>query len=172
MAAPLRHTRYAIERAVELLRDEYGVESALLHGGGSTIYGLGAPPGEAAWNIAIQRPYAAAGDTLLTIPLRDRAVSVSAPHGKWFEQQGRRYGHILDPRSGYPAAGSVVAVVATASATESDALSTGLLVLGEAGIATIRAYRPDAIVLVGTHEEAGELKVFQDGPIDAAAQSA
>ena len=156
---------YAIERAVELLRDEYEIDSALIHGGTSTIYAIGAPPGAEAWNVAIQRPYAAAGETVLTLPLRDRAVSVSAPHGKWFEQEGRRYGHILDPRTGYPAAGSVLAVVATDSATESDALSTALLVLGEPGMATVRALRPDAFVLLGSHEESGSLNILQDGPL-------
>jgi thiamine biosynthesis lipoprotein len=160
---------FAIERAVELLRDEYEIDSALLHGGTSTIYGLGAPPGEAAWNVAIQRPYAPSGEAVLTIPLRDRAVSLSAPHGKWFEQDGKRYGHVLDPRIGYPAAGSVLAAVATASATESDALSTALLVLGEAGMADIRLLRPDAFVLVGVHEEAGGLHFVQDGPLTTAA---
>jgi FAD:protein FMN transferase len=155
---------YAIERAVELLRDEYEIESALIHGGTSTIYALGAPPGGSAWNVAIQRPFADAGESVVTLPLRDRAVSVSAPHGKWFEHDGRRFGHVLDPRTGAPVAGSVLSVVATASATESDALSTALLVLGEPGIATIRALRPDAFVLVGTHEERGGLNLVQDGP--------
>ena len=155
---------YAIERAVELLRDEYEIESALLHGGGSTFYGLGAPPGEEAWNVAIQRPNAGPGDTVCTIALRDRAVSVSAPHGKWFEQGGRRYGHVLDPRTAYPAAGSLIAVVATASATDSDALSTALLVLGAEGIPLVRATRPDAYVLVGAYEQDGQMTLTEDGP--------
>jgi len=155
---------YAIERAVELLRDEYEIESALIHGGTSTIYGLGSPPGCNTWNVAIQRPYAPPGDSVMMLSLRDRAVSVSAPHGKWFEQDGRRYGHILDPRTGYPAAGSMLAVVATNSAAESDALSTALLVLGEAGISIVRSFRPDAFVLVGTHERDGELSFSKDGP--------
>jgi len=156
---------YAIERAIALLRDEYEIDCALLHGGTSTIYGLGAPPGADAWNVAIQRPYSSAGDSVLTIPLRNRAVSVSAPHGKWFEQDGRKYGHVLDPRTGYPAAGSVLAVVAAESATESDALSTALLVLGEEGISIVRALRPDAFVLIGTHEASEGLRVLQDGPL-------
>lgn len=155
---------YAIERAVALLREEYEIDRALIHGGTSTVYGLGAPPGADAWTIAVQRPYAAPGEAVLTMDLRDRAVSVSAPHGKWFEQGGKRYGHVLDPRTGYPAAGSVLAVVATASATDSDALSTALLVLGESGMSLIRSLRPDAFVLVGTHEEEGGLQLVQQGP--------
>lgn len=156
---------YAIERAVALLREEFEIESALLHGGTSTIYGLGAPPNADSWSIGIQRPSAQAGESVMTIPLRDRAVSVSAPHGKWFEQNGKRYGHVLDPRTGYPTAGSMLAVVATDSATESDALSTALLVLGEPGIPTIRGIRPDAFVLVASHEVGGGLHLVQEGPL-------
>jgi len=145
---------YAIERAVELLREEFEIHSALLHGGTSTIYALGAPPGEEAWPVAVRRPYGGEDDTITTIPLRDRALSVSAPHNKSFEHGGRRYGHVLDPRTGSPQAGSVVAAVATESATESDALSTALLVLGAPGIPLIRAIRPTAMALVGTYEGA------------------
>jgi thiamine biosynthesis lipoprotein len=156
---------YAIDRAVELMRDEFEIRSALIHGGASTIYAIGSPPEEPAWHVAVQRPYAAAGDSVISVPLRDRAVSVSAPHGKWFEQDGKRYGHVLDPRTGYPAAGSVLAVVVTESATESDALSTALLVLGEPGIPTIRAFRPNSFVLIGSHEENDELNFVQIGPL-------
>lgn len=154
---------YAIERAVELLREEFGIESALIHGGTSTIFALGVQPDGSDWKVAVQRPNAAPGETVLNLPLRDRAVSVSAPHGKWFQQDGKRYGHVLDPRTGYPAAGSVLAVVATGSATESDALSTALLVLGEPGIQLIRNLRPDCFALVGSHEEHGVLHIAQDG---------
>ncbi len=156
---------YAIDRAIEILRDEYDVEIALLHGGTSTVYGLGAPREAEAWNVGIQRPGAPDGEIVVTLPLRDRAVSVSAPHGKWFEQDGRRYGHVLDPRTAYPVAGSVLAVVATSSATDSDALSTALLVLGEAGIPTVKALVPDAFVLVGSHEEGGSLRTVTDPSI-------
>jgi len=158
---------FAIERAVELLRDEFGIKSALFHGGTSTIYALGAPPNASAWTVAVQRPYAPARDAAINMSLCNRAVSVSAPHGKWFQQDGRRYGHVLDPRTGYPAAGSVLAVVATESATESDALSTALLVLGEPGIAPIRALRPDCFALVGSHEENDALHIVQEGPANS-----
>ena len=153
---------YAIDRAVDILRDEQEISSALLHGGGSTFYGLGAPPGANAWHIAIQRPNALHGESAHAVSLRDRAVSVSAPHGKWFEHEGKRYGHVLDPRTGCPAAGSVLAAVATSSATESDALSTALLVLGEPGIDRIREYCPDAFLLLQTHERADVIHTDQD----------
>jgi thiamine biosynthesis lipoprotein len=147
---------YALGRAAELLR-EAGVTSALLHGGTSTVYGLGHPPDQEAWQIAIEppprggtrptatRPRAAGrptavgspgcgADTLDTIPLRDEALSVSAVWGKSFKAEERTFGHVLDPRSGQPVAGTLLAAVVLPSATETDALSTALLVLGKPGL--------------------------------------
>ena len=148
---------YAIECAVEVLRDN-GVASALIHGGTSTVYALGAPPGGDGWTVAIAGsqirgdrdrritdpggwvrdnmsrtnggPTACPGPTKSVI-LRDLSLSVSAPHGRFFEHDGRRYGHVIDPRTGEPAEGALLAAVVGPSPTETDALSTALLVLGE-----------------------------------------
>ena len=115
---------YAVERAAEVLR-EAGVTSALLHGGTSTVQAIGQPPGEEFWKIAIETPSPAA-DTppklLATVPLRDQAMSVSGVWGNSFEVGGRTYGHIIDPRTGEPALGTVLAAVVLPSATEMDAL--------------------------------------------------
>src|SRR5438309_521284 len=70
---------------------------------------------------------------LAVIPLIDEALSVSAVWGKSFAAGDRVYGHVIDPRKGEPVDGAVLAVVALPSATESDALSTALLVLGSEG---------------------------------------
>ena len=143
---------YAIERAVDLLR-EAGVESALLHGGTSTVYGLGHPPGASAWNIEIPDPrrietFAAAlslnsgtetpatertaerGTPFATVALRDASLSVSAVWGKSFKAEGKELGHVIDPRTGEPTANAILSAVVLASATETDALSTALLALG------------------------------------------
>jgi thiamine biosynthesis lipoprotein len=143
---------YAIDRAVELLR-EAGMTSAFIHGGTSTAYGLGLTPNGTPWQVAVDwppRPFEAAkmqngaksGDeekakedraTLATIPLRDDALSVSAPSGKSFRAGGETYGHVIDPRSGMPVTGAALAAVAMSGATETDALSTALLTLGISG---------------------------------------
>jgi thiamine biosynthesis lipoprotein len=155
---------YAIERAISLLRDN-GISNALLHGGTSTIYGLGAPPDADAWTVAIQQPFSAeAGAHLAQVALRDRALSVSAPHGKWFEFAGRRYGHVLDPRTGYPTSRNLLAALILDSATESDALSTALLTLGADWLPTLAVYRPDACALVATEAEDGSLQIVAHPP--------
>jgi len=161
---------YALERAVEILR-EAGVKSALLHGGTSTVCALGAPPGMDHWSVAVRQPPASHGmrsaggetartpanerpsgseapstdaepEVLATVPLRDEALSVSAVWGKFFQANGTSYGHVLDPRTGQPTMAAVLAAVVLPSATETDALSTALLVRGGEGPEAITGLRP------------------------------
>lgn len=75
-------------------------------------------------------------------------MSVSGVRGKYFESGGRTYGHIIDPRTGEPAIGAVLAAVVLPSATETDALSTALLTLGAAGHDAIAKLRPGMRTLV------------------------
>ena len=155
---------YAVERAAEVLR-EAGVTSALLHGGTSTVQAIGQPPGEEFWKIAIETPSPSADTTptlLATVPLKDAAMSVSAVWGHCFEAGGRTFGHILDPRTGEPALGTVLAAVVLPSATETDALSTALLTLGRAGHEAIASLRPGMRTVV-VSESGGKLSVAARG---------
>ena len=92
---------YAVDRAVTLLR-EAGVTSALLHGGTSTIYGLGHPPDSEMWKVALEYPHAEGEENtaphLATVTLRDEALSVSAIWGRSFKKGGKTFGHVLDRR--------------------------------------------------------------------------
>jgi FAD:protein FMN transferase len=114
----------AIERLVEL-----GVTSALLHGGTSSVHVLGRPGDGESWRVGWRVP---AEDTPRVLEL-SAALSVSAPHGKAFEADGRTFGHVLDPRSGWPVSARRAAAVRGPSSTVCDALSTALLVMGEPG---------------------------------------
>jgi thiamine biosynthesis lipoprotein len=155
---------YAIECAAEVLR-EAGVTSALLHGGTSTVQAIGQPPGEEFWKVAMETP-SPSPDTppilLATVPLKDEAMSVSGVWGNSFQVGGRTYGHIIDPRTGEPALGTVLAAVVLPSATETDALSTALLTLGSAGHEQIAALRPGMRTLV-VSESGGHLSVEANG---------
>ena len=137
---------YALERAAAILR-EHEVAGALIHAGTSSVYGLGAPPGAGAWRIGIRHP-TRPDEQLTTVGLRDRALGVSAPHGRFFVHDGERYGHVIDPRTGQPVRGALLAAVAMDSPTDADALSTALLVLGEPGLRTVAACCPGAQALV------------------------
>ena len=126
---------YAIERAVSLLK-ENGVASSLIHGGTSSVYAIGTPPRRRFWRVPIAQP-AAYERSQLDLDLVDRGLSVSAIHGKFFEQGGDRYGHVIDPRSGQAVRGSLTAVVEGPSPTVCEALSTALLVLGDSWLPTM-----------------------------------
>jgi thiamine biosynthesis lipoprotein ApbE len=76
------------------------------------------------------------------VRLKDEALSVSAIRGRFFETEGKAFGHVLDPRTGQPVMGANLAAVALPSATETDALSTALLILGKEGHAKIARLRP------------------------------
>jgi thiamine biosynthesis lipoprotein len=137
---------YAIDCAADTLR-EAGVTSALLHGGTSTVYGLGAPPGADGWKIAIA-PAPDQPPRQMAVVLRDNALSVSAVWGRFFEAGGKKFGHVIDPRTGWPVNNAVQAAVVLPSATETDALSTALLVMGLEGHEAISRLRPDMRTLV------------------------
>lgn len=155
---------YAVERAGEVLR-EAGVTRALIHGGTSTVQALGPPPGEEFWKIAIESPTPVpdARPTLLaTVQLKEEAMSVSGLMGHSFQVKGRTFGHIIDPRTGEPAKGTVLAAVVLPSATETDALSTALLTVGAAGHDAIAKLRPGMRTLVAS-EFGGRLQVEAKG---------
>jgi thiamine biosynthesis lipoprotein len=139
---------WAIDRAVAVLR-ELGVQSALLHGGTSSVYGLGAPPGALGWRVAVQDPGEPAG-RIAEVVLRDQALGVSAIHGRVLVREGRPEGHVLDPRTGLAVHHTALAAVVAASATDADAVSTALLVLGRAGMKAVAAKFPDAGLLTAT----------------------
>src|SRR5690349_7169580 len=79
---------YALDRAATILR-EAGVESALLHGGTSTVVAIGGPPGEEEWQIGIGGP-AELEVALGKVGLRDRALSYSGIWGRTLQVQGKR----------------------------------------------------------------------------------
>ena len=118
---------FAVDSVVALLR-ESGVRAAFLSAGGSTLYGLGTPPGEAGWPVDVPDPRTP-GSTAVTVPLHDMSLSTGACTEKFFIQNGHRYCHIFDPRTLMPVEGVLQSTVIAPSATDSDALSTVVFVL-------------------------------------------
>ncbi|MFN4033222.1 MAG: FAD:protein FMN transferase [Fimbriimonadales bacterium] len=121
---------WAIARCVRILR-ELGVRRALVSAGGSTLYALGAPPDADGWTMRLPSGEA--------IPLRDCALAVSGDAEQYFEVDGVRYGHIIDPRTGYPAPTRVPVAVVADDPTLCDALSTALYI--EPSLASIARTR-------------------------------
>ena len=120
---------YALDRAAELLRARQ-VASALLHGGGSSVVALGRQPNEPrGWPVGIRHPWRE-GASLGTFYLQDRALGTSAATYQHLEYNHRKLGHLLDPRSGWPAEGIASASAIAPTAAQADALATAFFVLG------------------------------------------
>lgn len=120
---------YALDRAAELLRQE-GVTVGLLHGGQSSILAVGRDPtDERGWAVGVRHPWQPER-RLAVLRLRDRALGTSAATFQHLEYNGKKLGHILDPRSGWPAAELASATALAPAAAQADALATAFFILG------------------------------------------
>ena len=116
---------YAVDRAAEVLRS-LGIRDALVNAGGSTIFAMGSPPGEKGWLIHLRDP---SNEMDPQVMLKDESVSTSeqtAPSLLGNDSPG----HIIDPDTGTPLKTVFAVSAVSKTATESDALSTTLLLLG------------------------------------------
>ncbi len=139
---------YALDRAAELLRDKWGVRSALLHGGGSSVYAIGTPPGDPrGWPVSLRHPWDDPA-TLGTVRLTDQGLGTSAATFQFFEYNGKKLGHLLDPRLGWPATGTASASAVAPTAADADAYSTAFFVLGQEASAAFCRSRPHLTAIV------------------------
>jgi thiamine biosynthesis lipoprotein len=135
---------FALDRMAQRLA-EHGVTRALLDFGGSSWLALGAPEGGAAWRVLLRD---GRGGFAGVVSLRDASLSFSESMAGVIEIGGRRYGHVIDPRSGWPREEPIAGVALAADGTTAEALSTALVVLGaEPGLGVV-ARTPGAEALV------------------------
>ena len=140
---------YAVDQAVEALRSG-GVQSGLIEAGGDIRY-WGEKPDGHLWRFGIQHPrdpnhYFEVEDIGLA------AIATSGDYQQYFSEGGRRYHHILDPQSGWPARRLISATVWAETAMDADILSTAVFVLGaERGLELIEELpRVEALVFTET----------------------
>lgn len=127
---------YALDRAAELLRGSesgYGISNWLLHGGHSSVLARGehiGPGGPlSGWPVGIRNPLFP-DERFATLLLRNQAMGTSGSGVQFFRVGGKRYGHVLDPRTGWPVDHLLSVTVLAGSAAEADALSTAFFVMG------------------------------------------
>ena len=122
-----------------------GFGRGLLSFGQSSVWALGAPADAPRWRLAVQDDE---GGVLGVIELSDRALSVSSSFGRSSEIAGRRYGHVVDPRTGLAISEARRAIVMARDATLAETLSTALLILSEKeGREVVDAQDAEALVL-------------------------
>ncbi len=119
---------FAIDRIGEEL-DKANVTDWLVHGGYSSLKARGGHNGLDGWPVGLRHPLFPK-KRMGTVLLREAALSTSGSGVQFFRVQGKRYGHILDPQTGWPAEGILSVTVIAPTATEADALSTAFYVAG------------------------------------------
>src|SRR6267378_1149332 len=147
---------YALDCVARVLR-EAGVTAALISSGSSSIYAIGAPPGQAGWPVRVSDPLDRTR-TLSTILLKDQSLSTSGNYEKFFQLNGRTYCHIMDPRTGCPVEGMLQTSVIATEATDSDALSTAVFVMGpEHSTRLLDSIAETSAIFVTTKDRAGRI---------------
>ncbi|MGN7358354.1 FAD:protein FMN transferase [Paenibacillus sp. SAF-054] len=126
---------YAADRVADYLKSEQ-VDSAIINLGGSSIIALGSKPGGQEWNIGLQDPDQTRGTSLGNVQLINKTIDSSGVYERFFMENGVKYHHILDPRTGYPSQSGLKSVtIISDSATDADALSTAVFIMGlDAGL--------------------------------------
>ena len=119
---------YALDVVAKELAEQ-GFESFLVSGGHSSLIARGEHNGHSGWPVGIRNPLFPT-ERLATVLLCDRAMSTSGSGVQHFRHAGKRYGHIIDPRTGWPVDELASVTVLAPTAAEADALSTAFFVLG------------------------------------------
>lgn len=139
---------YAGDAAVKIYKNN-GISCALINLGGNVV-ALGGRPDGSPWTVGIQNPRAENGSFVGTIKVFDKSVVTSGDYERYFVEDGKRYHHIIDPKTGKPAESDLLSVTIVAdSSTDADGLSTAAFVLGlEKGMELIKSYgHADAIFI-------------------------
>lgn len=152
---------HALDHVARLLQREWGLPNLLVHGGHSSIFALGQEvDGAAGWTVGLLDPRQPQCRRAL-VRLRNRGMATSAATYQNLEHQGRKLGHLLDPRTCWPAEGVLSATVTAPTAAEADALATAFFILGveparaycaahpDIGVALITAAQPARVTILG-----------------------
>jgi len=118
---------FAVEQAVAVLK-EAGIQSAMVVAGGN-IFCLGTKPDGTAWRVGIRDPLNVKS-IVGTVQLCNQGVDTAGDYEQYFTVNGKKYGHILDPGTGYPPEGVSSCTVVTDSPSFADASATAIVVMG------------------------------------------
>ena len=138
---------YIVDRAADVLK-KAGIQSFLVQAGGD-LYGAGRKPDGSPWVSGIQDPRGAEGAFFATIELTDHAFSTAGDYARSYVMGNRRYHHIIDPHTGYPATACRSVTVWADDATTADAIDDAVFILGpERGLEMVEASPGVGVVIV------------------------
>lgn len=166
---------YTVDLLLEALR-ERGIDNAMVELGGEVVCRGVNAAGEP-WRIAVDRPIVGSGaqDRVLetVVSVQDRAICTSGSYRKFYERDGRRFSHTIDPATGWPAEhGLLSATVLAPTAAYADALATAFMVLGAEQTRGFLAAYPDlgVDVLLMSDDGQGGYTVWATPGFDAVSQ--
>lgn len=139
---------YAGDEVKKILK-EHGIKTAFVNLGGNVVT-LGSKLDGSPWRIGVQNPLDERGKHIAVIEVVDETLVTSGNYERYFIEDGKRYHHIIDPKTGYPAeAGIISSTIVTNSSIDADALSTSVYVLGlEKGMELIESLENVEAVIV------------------------
>jgi thiamine biosynthesis lipoprotein len=143
---------YAVDQLAGLLIDQ-GIDDFLIEVGGEIrAGGLKAP--ESPWRIAVERPSDGSRGVQQVIEISNRGLATSGDYRNYFEWQGTRYSHVIDPRTGWPVPQTLASVsVVAETAMRADALATAMMVMGgKAALAFAEDNRIAALIIERTED--------------------
>jgi thiamine biosynthesis lipoprotein len=151
---------YALDRVAELM-SERNVSDYLCHGGRSSVLARGRDRGGYVdgWAIGVPHPHHL-DQHVGQIVLQDDALGTSGAGTQFFEAAGRRFGHLIDPRTGWPAEGVYTATAVASTAAEADALATAFYILGPAGAAEYCAEHKNIGAVLVCPREGADAETF------------
>lgn len=149
---------YTSSRIMDIYK-ENNISSGLVNLGGN-VQALGMKPDGSKWRVAVQSPDDTE-DYLGILSVEDKAVITSGGYERYFEQDGKTYHHIIDPKTGYPAENGLTSVtVVSEDGTLADGLSTSLFIMGkEEAIEFWKAHSEEFDIIMMTDE--GKLYVTE-----------
>ena len=143
---------YIVDRAAAVLRSA-GLSSFLVQAGGD-LYGAGRKPDGSPWVSGIQDPRGPQGSFFASLPLTDHAFSTAGDYARSYVVNGKRFHHIIDPRTGYPATASRSVTVWATDAITADMVDDAVFILGpERGLALAESIEGVGVVIVDAHNK-------------------
>ncbi|MCY3826021.1 MAG: FAD:protein FMN transferase [Candidatus Dadabacteria bacterium] len=121
---------YAVDEMVNIAKQN-GIKRGLVNFGGN-IYAMDPPAGKKFWDVGVRKP-GRASEIISKLDLVNKGVATSGDYERYFEHEGKRYSHIINPRTGWPAEDVTSVVAISRTATEADVFSTAVSVLGPRG---------------------------------------
>jgi len=143
---------YAVDRAAKILH-QAGLRAYFVQAGGD-LFVEGRKPDGSPWRVGVRDPRGPEGSFFARIPIENHAFSTAGDYERSFMKDGKRYHHILDPRTGYPATATRSVTVWAKDAFTADAIDDAIFILGaEKGLALVESIEDCGAVIVDANNK-------------------